>query len=183
MFALVRSLATQTLRHSSSPEQFGPAFIGRLDTLARLSSVLGADERRPVDLRRVIEAALEPYQAAGNLRLDGPPVALPPPVARSLSLVLHELATNAAKYGALSTEGGSVDLTWRRVAAGEGDPRLELDWREAGGPAIAAPPERRGFGCTLIEQSVVHGLGGSARLEFPPTGARCRLELPLPDAP
>lgn len=180
MFALVRSLATQTLRHSSAPGEFGPAFIGRLDTLARLSSVLGADERQPVDLRQVIEAALEPYRAAGNLHLDGPPVALSAPIARTLSLVLHELATNAAKYGALSKDGGSVDLAWRHVAMEDGVSRLELDWREAGGPTITAPPERRGFGCTLIQQSVIQGLGGAARLEFPPAGARCRLELPLP---
>jgi PAS domain S-box-containing protein len=173
--ALVRSLATQSLRHSDGLEAFGAAFLGRLDTLERLSTLLGAGDQATVDLRAVIETTLEPYRGAGNVRLAGPPAPLPARVARTLSLTLHELATNAAKYGALSRGGGVVDLAWSREGG-----RLVLTWTEHGGPVVE-PPSRHGFGCTLIEQSVSHGLGGTAELTFPPEGVRCRIELPLPD--
>jgi PAS domain S-box-containing protein len=180
-FALVRALAAQSLRHSTTTEEFAPAFLGRLDALARLSALLGADERDAVDLRLAAETVLEPYRAAGNLRLSGPEVALATPLARALSLVLHELATNAAKYGALAREGGSVDLGWSLAEALPPAPaprRLLLVWSERGGPPVR-PPTRHGFGCTLIQQSVTHGLRGTVRLEFPPEGVRCRIELPL----
>jgi PAS domain S-box-containing protein len=176
-FALVRSLATQSLRHTASLEEFGKAFLGRLDMLARLSTLLGADDQEAVDLRTVAEATLEPYRTAGNLRLEGPSLPLPARSARTLGLMLHELATNAAKYGALSGGGGTVDLSWAAVAAPEG-PQLVLTWMEQGGPEVE-PPARRGFGCLLIEESVTHGLGGKVRLEFPKEGVQCRIELPL----
>ncbi|HEX6010885.1 MAG TPA: PAS domain S-box protein [Geminicoccaceae bacterium] len=177
VFALVHGLAAQSLRHGASPAEFGPAFLGRLDTLARVSTLLRPDDRETADLRAVAEAALEPYRAAGGLRIDGPAVELPPTVARNLGLVLHELATNATKYGALSDGDGSVRLAWS-VEGGPGGRLLVLDWAERGGPEVA-PPSRRGFGCTLIERTVAHGLGGKVLLEFPPAGARCRIELPL----
>jgi PAS domain S-box-containing protein len=178
VFALVRSLATQSARHSGSLDEFESAFLGRLDTLARLSTLLGADDRQAVGLRAVAEAALEPYRAAGNLHLRGPELALPAPLARALSLVMHELATNAAKYGALSRSGGRVELVWSEED-GADERRLVLDWSETGGPKVV-PSGRCGFGCALIERSVRHGLGGTVLLAFPPDGARCRIELPLP---
>jgi two-component sensor histidine kinase len=128
----------------------------------------------------VAEAALEPYRAAGGLSLDGPTIELPPAVARNLGLVLHELATNATKHGALSDGDGRVELAWT-VEGGPGGRRLVLTWAERGGPEIA-PPGRRGFGCTLIERSVAHGLGGRVELAFPPDGARCRIELRIDKA-
>ena len=103
---------------------------------------------------------------------------VPAPTAQTLSLVLHELATNAAKYGALSVPEGRVALAWRvEDAPGEGR-RLVLEWAERGGPEVR-PPERRGFGRSLIERSVAYELDGTARLEFPPEGVRCRIEVPL----
>jgi two-component sensor histidine kinase len=98
---------------------------------------------------------------------------LPPNVALSLALVLHELATNALKYGALSVPGGRVRVRWSREGG-----KLRLTWREEGGPAVA-PPTRRGFGSMLIERSVAHNLGGTARLDFRPEGLAYEVELPL----
>ena len=112
MFALVHGLAAQSLRHSADPAEFGPAFLGRLDALARVSTLQPPDDREAVDFRAVAEAALEPYRAAGSLRLDGPAVELPPAAARNFGLVPHDLASNATKYGALSVGNGSVELAW-----------------------------------------------------------------------
>ena len=176
MFALIRSIFAQSVRHSASLDELAPAFLGRLDMLARLSAVTGTDERATVALRTVAEAALEPYRAKSNLKLAGTELELPAPVARTLSLCLHELATNAAKYGALSREGGAVDLRWTACNS-ETEPRLVLDWQERGGPEVR-PSGRRGFGRTLIEQSL-QALGGTARLELTPSGLSWRLEAPL----
>jgi two-component sensor histidine kinase len=93
-----------------------------------------------------------------------------------ISMMLHELATNAAKYGALSNEGGEVSVDWRPV--GDGADRVQLTWRETGGPAVTAP-ERKGFGTTLIQRGLTGQLGGSANIEFAPTGLRCTLECPV----
>jgi two-component sensor histidine kinase len=179
-YALVRSIATLTLHHSASVEAFEQAFIGRLDALARVSTLVTADPEETADLRALAEAAVEPHRAGGNLRLSGPAIMLPSRLARTLSLALHELATNAVKYGALSVPEGRVELTWRVEDRPEGR-RLLIEWAEHGGPEVR-PPDRHGFGRVLIERSVAYELGGTARLEFPPAGVRCRIEVPLPAA-
>ena len=174
-FLLVQSIALRTLPQGAGRE----AFLGRLDALARISTLFAEGEEGAADLRAVAEATLAPHRTDdGQLRLSGPEVALPAPVARTLSLVLHELATNAAKYRALSVPAGSVELAWRLETASDRR-RLVIEWTERGGPAVRAP-ERRGFGRSLIERSVAYELGGEARLEFAPGGVRCRIELTLP---
>jgi two-component system, chemotaxis family, sensor kinase Cph1 len=111
----------------------------------------------------------------------GEEVALRPAAALALNLVLHELTTNAVKYGGLSVPAGRIEVRWRREDSGDAR-RLVLTWAEAGGPE-ARPPERRGFGCQLIERSVAHEPDGMVQLEFLPGGVRCRLEIPLQPAP
>jgi two-component sensor histidine kinase len=103
-------------------------------------------------------------------------VCLPPPTAVSLSLALHELATNAAKYGALSMVGGSIAVTW-----GVADGELDFIWREIGGPPVA-PPTHRGFGTRMIERTLATEFGGTVELVFEPTGLTCRVTAPLPHA-
>lgn len=174
--AAVRSIAAQTLRHSATLEQFHRAFEGRIAALSRASGLL-TDSWRDTDLRALVEAVLDPYRTQANVHLSGPTVQLPSNVALTLSMTLHELATNAAKYGALSTPEGRVDVAWRLEEA-LGEPRIALDWAEQGGPPVRAP-ERRGFGRKLIEHSVSYELGGRAQLEFRPEGVRCRIEIPL----
>jgi two-component sensor histidine kinase len=106
-------------------------------------------------------------------------VALPPRRAVAVAMVLHELATNAAKHGALSVPGGRVGVAWE-VEEGEGGARrVRLAWREAGGPAVGAAPGRKGFGTALIEQSLRYDLEGTGGLRFEPDGLRCELSFPL----
>jgi two-component sensor histidine kinase len=176
-FALVHALAVQTRRHSKDLEEFERAFLGRLDTLARVSALVGKDDLEAVDLRAVAEGVLEPHAVMGALHLAGPAVPLPAKTAHTLSLVLHELATNAAKYGALGKEGGTVELAWSTMA-GPSDSELCLTWVERDGPEVREPT-RRGFGRTLVEQTVTSSLGGSVKLDFPAEGVRCRIEIPL----
>jgi two-component sensor histidine kinase len=111
----------------------------------------------------------------------GEAVVLRAEAALNLNMVLHELATNAAKHGALSVPEGCVEVRWR-VDGTAGGPRLVLGWTETGGPEVY-PPERRGFGCQLIERSVAHELDGMVQLEFLPQGVRCRVEIPLQPGP
>ena len=178
MLATVRSVAASTVRCSASLADFERAFAGRLDAIARTYILLAAGEWRSTSLHALVEQALAPYLTpdAGNATLRGDDLRLPSPMALSLSLILHELATNAAKYGALSAPKGRVEVDWR--AEGETERRLVLEWRERGGPAVATP-RRRGFGRKVIERSVAYELGGSTELEFTPTGVRCRLEAPI----
>jgi two-component sensor histidine kinase len=118
---------------------------------------------------------------AAQLDVAGGEVALGPRATLTLALVLHELATNAAKHGAFSVPEGHVALAWQVAGDGSG-PVLHLSWRETGGPAVALPSSRRGFGRTLLELAVAYELGGSARLDFPPEGVAYTLEAPLGEA-
>ena len=176
-FAAVRSIAAQTLSHAADPEEFQRAFDGRLAALSRASTLLVAGNWHVAELRVLIEATLDPFRTADNLRLRGPDVTLPSEMTLTLGLVLHELATNAAKYGAFSVPAGRVEIVW--AMQGEaGESRLILDWSEHDGPAVQEP-ERRGFGRALIERSVAYELDGSAELTFAPGGVRCHIEVPL----
>jgi two-component sensor histidine kinase len=179
LLTTVRSVAASTVRSSAGLTDFERGFAGRLDALARTYTLLAAVEWRSTGLRSLVEEALAPYRAAdtGNVTLSGDDLRLPANVALSLSLVLHELATNAAKYGALSVPTGRVEVDWRARQEPAGR-RLVLQWVECGGPAVGAP-SRRGFGRSLIERSIALELGGEARLEFAPAGVRCRIEAPL----
>jgi two-component sensor histidine kinase len=176
-FAAVRSIAAQTLSHAGDPEDFQRAFDGRLDALSRASTLLTAGNWQVTDLRSLIEATLEPFRTEDNLRLRGPHVRLASEATLTLGLVLHELATNAAKYGAFSVAEGRVEIVWA-VQSEADSPRLILDWTEHGGPPVQEPV-RRGFGRSLIERSVAYELGGSAELTFASAGVRCHIEVPL----
>jgi two-component sensor histidine kinase len=180
-FAAIRSIAAQTLSHTADPEDFQRAFEGRLAALSSASTLLVAGNWQVAELRALIEATLEPFRMEGNLRLRGPAVTLPSEMTLTLGLVLHELATNAAKYGAFSVPEGRVEIVWA-VQGEVAKRRLILDWTEHGGPPVAEP-ERRGFGRALIERSVAYELDGSAALTFAPEGVRCHIEVPLPAPP
>ncbi len=127
----------------------------------------------------VVAGALGVHREAGSPRIHvgGPDVLLGAKSALSLALVLHELATNAAKYGALSGEAGHVAVRWQLVEGG-GPARFRLTWSEHDGPAVV-PPARKGFGTRLIERSFAAETGGSVSLTYDPAGLRCRLEAPL----
>ncbi len=170
--ATVQAIASQTLRATPDPEAFRQAFESRLIALSATHDLLTATSWRGADLRDVLLVEFKPY-APNRYALDGESVDLAPSEALALGLVVHELATNAAKYGALSDGDGCVEVTWTVE-----DSRLRLTWRERGGPAVT-PPARVGFGSRLIERSLTGSLAGSARLEFAPDGLICQIELPL----
>jgi PAS domain S-box-containing protein len=170
--ASVQAIATQTLRHSAEPAEFAPTFIGRIHALARAHSLLSATTWQGARLRELIEGQLQLGTIdPARLTFAGPEIELSPEPALHLALVLHELSTNANKYGALSNEDGRVRLEWRLKAG-----KLELEWIETSGPAVAAP-SRRGFGTALIERSL-KAEGGSAQASFAPEGLRWLLTLP-----
>jgi two-component sensor histidine kinase len=172
--ATVQALATHTLRHSSTLEQFRETFLGRLASIAVAHDILTDTSWRGAALGDLIEGQVGPYTAIDGrrVRTQGPKVTLSSKQAQMLGLVLHELATNAVKYGALSSENGRVAIAWSIDA----EDRLVLEWIESGGPPVE-PPQRRGFGTQLIEQSLKHSLSGDVALDYAPSGLRATLTL------
>lgn len=172
--ATVQAIAAQTLRTTAEPAAFNRAFQARLMALSATHDLLTATSWRSVALADSLKVELHPF-GADRYRFEGPELDLIPGEALALGLIFHELATNAAKYGALSAPDGCVTVSWSVIDAEI--PRLELVWRESGGPAVQ-PPARRGFGSRLIERSL--GADGSSELDFDPDGLVCRISLRLP---
>jgi PAS domain S-box-containing protein len=177
VLATVQAIAAQTLRTSPDPAEFREAFESRLVGLSATHDLLTATSWRSASLRDVVLVEFRPY-GAERYRLRGPEVDLSPSEALALGLVFHELATNAAKYGALSTPDGCVDVQWSVAETPDAPLQLALDWRERGGPPVRTP-ERRGFGSRLIERSLKGNLRGQALLTFAPGGLACHIDLPL----
>ncbi|HMP62770.1 MAG TPA: sensor histidine kinase, partial [Phenylobacterium sp.] len=173
--ATVQAIAAQTLRTQPEPAAFKAAFEARLLALSATHDLLTQSVWRGAQLIDVLNQELSPH-GTDRYRISGPRVELAPGEALTLGLVFHELATNAAKYGALSTTG-CVRVNWR-LETREGVPRLELIWTEEGGPVVAQP-SRQGFGSRLIERTLQGDIGGSAELTFAPAGLVCRLSVPL----
>ncbi|MFC3080003.1 sensor histidine kinase [Phenylobacterium terrae] len=174
--ATVQAIAAHTLRGYPDPKGFREQFESRLMALSGTHDLLTATSWRSACLKDVLLAELKPH-GEGRYELDGADVNLSPNEALTLGLVFHELATNAAKYGALSAPGGKVRVAWR-VTRECGQPRLALTWTEAGGPPVD-PPKRKGFGSRLIERTLRGDIQGGASLDFAPSGLTCRLEAPL----
>ena len=174
--AAVLSIAEHTRAHSDSLEAFAKAFEGRIKALARTHSALALTKWQGLELSELVRLTLEPYRTGEGGRLiviDGPSMMLPARAAQPLCMALHELATNAVKYGSLSAAGGRVRISWRPLAPGG----FELSWIEAGGPTVA-PPSRKGFGTSLVQGVIEYELGGRLQMEFAPAGLQCRIKLP-----
>jgi PAS domain S-box-containing protein len=173
--ATVQAIAGQTLHNTPSDEL--RAFLARLQALGEANDLLTVENWDQAPLREVVRRALKPFEASRDDRIivDGPSVALPAKSSLLLTMCLHELATNAAKYGALSNGSGQVHVGWELVG-NNSDRKVRLSWRETGGPPVTAP-QRKGFGSVLIEQSVVGY--GETFIDFRPDGLRCSLELTL----
>jgi PAS domain S-box-containing protein len=168
---------------------FAHAIEGRVGALARAQTLLAADRWRAADLRRLIEGELAAFPADGGagprVVLEGSPVALPAGVTQPLAMAVHELATNAVKHGALATPEGRVAVSWRvePPEASTAAPRLLLRWTETGGPRIAGPPARRGFGSRVLDGTLRGQLGGEVMLAWIPAGLDCAIAVPLPSGP
>ena len=179
--ATVQSVAEQTLRSAGVEPGVRHDLTRRLLALSRAHNVLVEENWAGADLRTLINDSLAPHdQAPSRIDLEGPPVRLHPSQAVSLSLAFHELATNAAKYGALSAVGGEIEIRWNLAHNGQGERFLTMLWREHGGPLVT-PPTRAGFGSRLIRHTFAGTQGGRADVAFPPEGARCVMVLPLQD--
>jgi two-component sensor histidine kinase len=166
--AILQSIAAQTFRSASRNER--EKFEGRLGALAEAHNLLSREKWQGSELQDVAARVLRPYALSnpGRIRMSGPKVPLSPRQAVVLSMIVHEIATNAAKYGALSNEAGTVTLDWS-IVTDNPVRRLKLSWTETGGPHVAAPVQR-GFGSRLIERSARDQLGGDATVDFLPGG-------------
>ncbi|HEY0598883.1 PAS domain S-box protein [Brevundimonas sp.] len=175
--ATVQSIALQTQR--STPEAFAERFEDRLIALSGAHDLLTRRQWAGVGLVELLEEELAPYRddVAANIGLDGPDLMLTARVGLALGMIIHELATNAAKYGALASPTGRLDLTWSIDVAGE-NRRLNLAWLERGGAPVQ-PPARQGFGHRLIERTIRKDLGGDLEQRFERTGLECRFGFPV----
>ena len=179
--AIVQSLAFQTARSARTPQEMAKTLEARLDALATAHDLLTRETWKGALLRDVVQGTLKPYKhGTEQVRVSGPDLYLTPNNALVLHMALHELATNAAKYGALSRDEGKLDVTWSldRPPGANGGSTLSLSWKEKNGPEVPQQPQR-GFGLRLIEDSVAYQLGGKATLGFLPMGVECRLLVPL----
>jgi PAS domain S-box-containing protein len=175
--AVVQSIVGLT--RDADPAQFRAAVTGRIAAMARAHTLLAREGWDGAELRELVEEELAPHRGRGDgvaerVAILGPRTALAPGAAQPLAMALHELATNATKYGALSSPSGRVEIAWH----GTPEAGLTLRWTERGGPRVAGPPARRGFGSSVIRNTVERQLGGTTRFDWPESGLDCTLTLP-----
>jgi PAS domain S-box-containing protein len=180
--ATVQAIAVQTL-HGAADKEAVDTFEGRILALSKAHGLLGRKLWDAVSLRDVIDQILQPFGLNGRrvaqFSVAGDDVRLQPKAALTLALVLHELATNAAKHGALSNDAaGKIDIAWQVEPTPQGD-RMRLRWQESGGPPVT-PPGRKGFGSRLIEGGLAQDLDGEVRLDYEPAGVVCQIIMPVP---
>lgn len=181
--ATVQALATQTVRHARQPSEFLEAFSARLQALGAAHSLLSDREWRGIGIRELVQIEVKPFDTAEQPRMtiSGADLLLSPDQAVGLGLILHELASNALQYGALSAASGKVDLDWQAQGR-KGARRLVLTWRESGGPEVASP-ERHGFGSILIRRSLAKVISSEVTHEFRREGVFAEISMPLEDLP
>lgn len=172
--AVIQGVAAQTFR--GRDDEAARIFQGRLLALSTAHNVLTRENWESAGMKGIIEDAVRPFATgeADRIRLSGPDIRVPPKTAVAIAMAIHELGSNAVKYGALSNAEGRVELQW----SGDGD-RLRLKWRESGGPPVVEPT-RRGFGSRMIERGLAAELGGMVNVLFRPEGVSCEVDAPLP---
>lgn len=177
--ATVQSIALQTLRGATSLDAFRTAFSARLTALSHSHDLVMSSADHMADFRKVVEIELTPYSdlAAVNWSAVGPDVALTPTIVLPLTMIVHELTTNAAKHGAIARADGRVDVQWT-LKETDGAPRLKVVWAESGGPPVGQV-SRKGFGTRLISDCVSSALGGELIAAYHPAGLRCEFDIPL----
>jgi two-component system CheB/CheR fusion protein len=180
MLTVVISLATQTLRRSKTMEEFSETYLGRIHALTAAYSLLSDGSWQTVALRDILTEELRPFLADDrmNVVINGPIIMLEPRGALALGMALHELTTNAVKYGALSVPEGNLQVSWS-VTSGETADLLVLDWLESNGPRVT-PPAHHGFGMMLIERGLSQDMSAQVEIDFAVTGVHATLRAPLP---
>ena len=179
--AVVQSIAVQSLGRATALVGARDALTNRLGALAQAHDVLTRENWEGAELREVARVAVAPLGSDEQISIGGPQVRLTPALSVSLALALHELGTNALKYGALSRSGGHVDIAWEVVEKGDAR-RLSLRWAESGGPPVQHPT-REGFGTRLVRRSLEAELDASVSLDFAPDGVVCVMTVSLPPIP
>jgi PAS domain S-box-containing protein len=174
LLAVIQAMARQTARHAGSIDGFLNQFSARLQALAASHDLLVRESWYGASLRELIQSQLTAYIGSGEapVAIDGPAVALKPEAAQNLGLALHELAVNAAKFGALSVPSGRVSITWALR-----DNALTLEWREQFGPKVKIR-RKKGFGSMVIERNLARALDAKVDLDFKPDGLRCHIVIP-----
>lgn len=180
ILAVVSSVVTQTIKTARTPEELASSIERRIQSIARAHSLLTHDGRMGASLATIVEIELAPYRRAVDpVTVSGDDLTLTPRAGMVLSMAIHELATNAAKYGALSVEGGRLDIHWW-LQGGLKTPLLRINWTERGGPLVT-PPTRRGFGTSLIERALIHEFDAKVEREFKSSGLICAIDIPFTD--
>lgn len=181
LLAVVRSIASQTLRASTSLEEFDAEFGERLAALGRVQGLLARTDHQALDLATLVEAELAAHadyrRDMDKVSMEGPPAIVSAGAAQALTLALHELATNAVKHGALGQPSGRLSVKW--YTEGVGEKRIMLDWRESGVVMPGGEPRRKGYGSELIERALPYQLKATTRLEFGPDGVHCHISVPV----
>jgi PAS domain S-box-containing protein len=174
--ATVTAVISHTRQGSRSVAEFAAALEGRIRSMAATHELLSARRWSGISLSKLVRRELAPYANDNNIKIGGPDVALRPEAAQAMAMVIHELATNAAKHGALSTRRGRVSIRWDRRLNGRPSPDLALEWQENGGPSVSVPANS-GYGTSTICDLIPYEFGGTVDLVFAPEGVRCRLKL------
>lgn len=177
VLATVNAVAANTLDASSSMDHFVAALDGRLRSMASTHELLAHAKWRGLTLSELFRRELAPYCKSNNSEIVGPEVTLSPEAGQAVAMVVHELTTNAAKHGALSTREGRVAVRWHWRLNGGAHDRLVIEWEESSGPSVRVP-SRSGFGTSVIGDLIPYELGGSVDLAFACDGLRCRVEIP-----
>lgn len=178
LVAVIQSIARQTMKQSSTKEDFETRFSGRLGALGHSLDLLVANDWRSANIDDLVRLELTPFGILDQVQISvkGPSLALSSTAVRNIGLALHELATNASKYGALSVPEGRVEVKWKLADRG-GRQRFHMVWCETGGPVVTEP-QHRGFGRQVIQQITAAALGGKVTHEFLPAGVRWEVDIP-----
>jgi PAS domain S-box-containing protein len=178
LLAVIQAMARQTARHTGSVDTFLTQFGGRLQALSASHDLLVRESWYGASLGELVRSQLGGYLdgSASQVSIEGPAIAIKPEAAQNLGLALHELAVNAAKFGALSVPTGRVSITWNRLESAKGN-AVELDWRERLGPKVKIR-RRKGFGSMVIERNLARALDAEVNMDFDPNGLHCHIVIP-----
>ena len=177
LLARVAVISSYTRQGSNSMDQFMQVLDRRIQSMAAAHSLLSQNRWSGVNLADLVHSQLAPYATTANTTIGGPDVTLTPTVTQAVAMALHELVTNAVKYGALSNPSGHVAVNWHQ-RVDEEPSHVKIEWRESGGPSVVRPA-KTGYGTSLIREMIPHELGGTVDLAFVPDGVCCRIEVPL----
>ena len=178
VLATVQAVAAHTMETSSSMPHFVAALDGRIRSMGSTHELLSHRQWEGIPLAELVERQLAPYTTGSNIEIAGPEVMLSADAGQTMAMALHELATNAAKYGALSTPRGRISVRWRLASNGRGPATLKFDWHEEGGPVVAVPV-KAGYGTSVVRDLIPYELGGTIDHVLAPEGVRCQMEISL----